>query len=285
MPATLPFHNRIAIAFDYDDTLAPDSYNFLLEHLGYERDAFNAERVQPLEDDGWDHIMARFYALIEESQQNGGSITKGLLEQLGRETEFFDELPQMFDRVRERAEAACPGVEVEFYLISSGIIEITQASVIAGEFETMWGCGFAFNDDGEVSFLKRVITHPEKTRYLRYLSQDGPGTARAEPEALHDEPAHGERHVPLDQVIFVGDGASDMPAFRLLNEEGGVGIGLFLTDDESEWRGQEDVSPGRRVQNLAPADYSEDSELMQSLFRAVESIGKRIALRKMGRGE
>lgn len=286
MPATEAFHNRLAVVFDYDDTLAPDSYTQLLEHLGHERDAFTKEHVTPLEEEhGWDHIMARFYALIEESRTGEQPITRGMLRELGEATRFFDGVPAMFNRVRERAEAACPGVEVEFYLLSSGIIEIARATSIASEFDAMWGCAFAFDENDEIHFLKRVLNHPEKVRYLLHLSKDGSAEPDLEPAGVYGPVEHGKRHVPLDQVIFLGDGASDMPAFRLMNEEGGTGIGIFLSDDEGDWRGYADTQPGRRVQNLAPADYSEGSELMRSLLLAVDSVGKRIALRKLGRGE
>jgi hypothetical protein len=286
MPATEPLHNRLAVVFDYDDTLAPDSYTQLLEHLGHERDAFTEERVTPLEEDGWDHIMARFYALIEESrrrkQSGDAPITRDMLRELGEATTFFDGVPALFNRVRERAEAACPGVEVEFYLLSSGIIEIARASTIAEEFNAMWGCAFAFDESEEIHLLKRALNHPEKVRYLLHLSKDGRAEPDVEPAGVYGPVAHGERHIPLDQVVFLGDGASDMPAFRLMQEEGGTGIGIFLESD-GEWDGG--TQPGRRVQNLAPADYSEGSELMRSLLSAVDSIGKRIALRKLGRGE
>ncbi len=94
-----------------------------------------------------------------------------------------------------------------------------------------------------------------------------------------------EWHVPLDQVIYVGDGASDMPAFSLMNDHGGIAIGLYKGDTVEEWRGQAHMHAGRRVENLVPVDYSEESELMQSLTLAVESIAKRIALRRLGQGE
>jgi hypothetical protein len=41
----------------------------------------------------------------------------------------------------------------------------------------------------------------------------------------------------------------------------------------------EQVDPQRRVQNLAPTDYREGSELMRSLTLAVESTARKIALR------
>lgn len=290
MPATEAFYNRLAVVFDYDDTLAPDSFTELLARLGHERQAFNAERIAPLEADGWDHVLARFYALIDESrrrkERGEAPVTRETLQALGRQTNLFDGVRAMFDRVRERAEAACPGVEVEFYLLTGGAVEVARATPIADEFEAIWGCAFAYaGENEEVHFLKRVVTHPEKVRYLLHLSKDGSDGSDVEPAAVYEEAPHGELHVPLDQVVFLGDGASDMPAFRLMNESNGTAIGIFHEDHPDAWRGQDDINPKRRVQNLASANYSEDSELMQSLLLAVESTGKRIALRKRGRGE
>lgn len=45
------------------------------------------------------------------------------------------------------------------------------------------------------------------------------------------------------------------------------------------------MSRGQRIANLAPAEYSEDSELMQSLTLAVESMCKQIALHQLSVGE
>ena len=290
MPATEAFYNRLAVVFDYDDTLAPDSFTELLKRLGHERDAFNDERISPLEKEGWDHVLARFYSLIDESRrrkERGDSpISRSMLQTIGREANLFEGVEEVFDRVRERAAAACPGVEVEFYLLTGGAVEVARSTRIANEFEAIWGCAFAYaGENEEIHFLKRVVTHPEKVRYLLHLSKDGSTEPDVEPATVYEDADHGDLHVPLDQVIFLGDGASDMPAFRLMNESNGIAIGIFHQDNPESWRGRDDINPKRRVQNLAPADYSEDSELMQSLLLSVESIAKRIALRKLGRGE
>ncbi len=81
-----------------------------------------------------------------------------------------------------------------------------------------------------------------------------------------------ELHVPLSQVVYVGDGASDIPAFNLMNECRGVALGLFSGDDAGTWASKADVHPGQRVENLVRPDYRADSELMQSLTLATESI-------------
>ena len=67
--STKPFANRLAVVFDFDETLAPDTFALLLEDLGLDADTFKQERVQPLVDDGWDKYIARAYCLVEESKR------------------------------------------------------------------------------------------------------------------------------------------------------------------------------------------------------------------------
>jgi len=67
--ATKPYSNRIALVFDFDNTLVPDTVDSLLENCGIDSQAFRAERIQPLIDNGWEPILARFYSLIQESKR------------------------------------------------------------------------------------------------------------------------------------------------------------------------------------------------------------------------
>lgn len=59
--ATKPLSNRIAIIFDFDDTLVPDTLDRFLESLALDPTAFRQSKIQPLLEDGWDKILARFY--------------------------------------------------------------------------------------------------------------------------------------------------------------------------------------------------------------------------------
>ncbi len=85
-----------------------------------------------------------------------------------------------------------------------------------------------------------------------------------------------ELHIPLTQVIYVGDGASDIPCFSLLNEQQGITIGVYKDTTAQEWSHEIEISQSQRLMNLASAEYSEDSELMRSLTLAVESLAQKI---------
>lgn len=285
--ATVPGYNRIAIVFDFDDTLAPNSYSSLVESCDIDTDTFLQKRVQPLVEDGWDEILAKFYCLIEESRRaEGCTITRQHLMNVGRDIKFFDGVPEMFERLRTCATDLIPDIELEFYLLSSGIAEIVRGTPIADQFKMLWGCEFSYDENDEIKFIKRIISHPEKTRYMLQLAKgvSDEGDVGQPVHVYRDVPAD-QWHVPLDQVIYVGDGSSDMPVFALMKERHGIALGVYKSSTAANWGGNSDTDTQRQVQNLAPVDYSENSELMRSLRLAVESICKQIALRQLSKGE
>lgn len=285
--ATKPVSNRIAVVFDFDDTLVPDTVDALLESCGIDAAQFRQEQIRPLIDQGWDKIMARFYALIEESQRQNHKITRDYLAQLGQNLLPFDGVPDLFDRLRHCAHDLNPKVEIEFYLITCGMVEIARNTCIAPYFKAMWGCEFHYNAQGGITFLKKIVTHTEKTRYLFQLArgiEQFDGDADGQTFVYRDIPAD-QLHIPLTQVIYVGDGASDIPCFSILNQEQGTAIGVYKERTPQEWSQEANITQGQRVVNLAEADYSENSELLRSLILAVESICKQISLYQLSVGE
>ena len=284
--STKPFANRLAVVFDFDETLAPDTFTVLLEDLGLDVDAFKRERVQPLVDDGWDKYIARAYCLVEESKRRspGDKITKERLARVGKELKPYEGVTEMFDRLRQCAKELIDDVEIEFYLISGGFIEMARNTSIASNFKAMWGCQFSFGESG-INFIKQQMTNTEKTSYLYYLSKGMDADKEKDLMYAYSSVSPDELYIPLTQVIYVGDGASDAPCFAVVNQSGGIGIGLYKEKDAEKWSVKDKIDVNQRVDNIAPPDYSENSELIQSLTLAVESVCKQIALRRLGAKE
>ena len=67
MKKTVIAQNTIAVIFDFDDTLAPDSTSGFLDNLGLDVPSFWQNRVQPLIDEGWDPIPAYLYMMLKVS--------------------------------------------------------------------------------------------------------------------------------------------------------------------------------------------------------------------------
>lgn len=283
--ATTAFHNRIALVFDFDLTLAPGSLDALLRRLGVDPQAFREERVYPLDDAGWDHSLARCHALIQLSEEQDGSVTEEVLHQVGAELDLFRGLPGAFDRLRAVAQHVAEGVGVEFYVLTAGYAEIVNGTALRDECEAVWGSTFHFGEDGRVVFPKRVVTYAEKVRYLMALAKGLAVEGHDSPSDIWRPRDDDDYHVPFDQMIYVGDGSSDMPAFDLMEDRGGIAVGVTKDGRPERWADRHEVHAERRVQNLAEAGYTESDELYRTLELSVESIAKLVAVRRLGRGE
>ncbi|MGB3532181.1 MAG: haloacid dehalogenase-like hydrolase [Microcoleaceae cyanobacterium] len=285
--ATKPFYNRLAIVFDFDETLAPDSFEILLKDLNLDVETFKQERVKPLVDRGWDKYLARAYCLIEESKQREGNdkITQARLAKVGKALQPFEGVPEMFEHLQQCASNIINDVEVEFYLITGGFVEMALNTSIARNFKAMWGCRFHYDENGEIKFIRQQMTNTEKTSYLYYLSKGMDLDKEKDIMFAYSNVSAEQLYIPLSQVIYVGDGASDAPCFAVMNQNNGIGIGLYKQKNTEEWSEQDKIDVNQRVANIAPPDYRENSELMQSLTLAVEGICKQIALRRLSIGE
>ncbi|MEK6478995.1 hypothetical protein WJR50_15720 [Catalinimonas sp. 4WD22] len=276
---TLPLKEKIAVVFDFDETLAPPTHLSMLEKTGIdgeEREDF----VKHLLNEGWEKILARAYSWIKYSQASSPTITREMFQSVGEELALYDGVDTLFDRLR----SFCPheSIDLEFYLLTAGFVEVPQATSIAHEFKEIWGGAYAFNEDDELIFIKHIITHEEKREYIQQLAKgtgtDGPNV----PADTHQHVDEEDMYIPFTQIIYVGDGSSDRPAFSLLHEKGGFAIGL-AKDNSAAWKENDKLKKNQKVDNLLQVDYTEGSELMQCLKLAVECISKRILLRKVGK--
>lgn len=283
--ATEAYHERVVVIFDFDLTLAPGCLDALLERCGQDPQEWRSVNVDPLQDDGWEEILASIHALVGLSHsENAPRITQSLLRDVGRNLRPFDGVPAMFKTLRSVAADVLPSLDVDFFLISSGYSDIMRNTCIAHEFKNIWGTELHFDEEGNLAFPKLIVTHPEKVRYILALSKGLDPTGANAPAHIYQDVEGSDLYVPLDQIIYVGDGRSDMSAFRLMEQNGGLAIGLTKRG-AADWNGHDRMDPERRVQNIAEADYTEGSELMHSLQLAVGSIAQKIALRRLGCGE
>lgn len=284
--ATLPFNNRIALVFDFDETLGPDTLTALLKHCDIDPDWFEEELVNPFVEDGWDKQLARFYHLIQLSRQRDElNVTKETLAEVGKNLELYPEVEQMFERVRGYIHDISSDIEVEFYLLTAGMLEIPRATAIIDEFRTVWGGELHFDDSGALDFVKNMVSHTDKIKYLLKLCKGLDIDSAKVAEDVYRHVPEEEWHVPLGQVVYLGDGDSDMPVFDYMEDNGGLAIAVFQGESTEDWEGYDDDYTDRQVQNLAKSDFREESELMRSIKLGVESIARRIQLQRMGKDE
>ena len=270
----------IALIFDFDDTLAPDSTSGFLAQCGINVPQFWQDEVQPLLKDNWDPVPAYLFKMIDKSCAGEiPTVTKERLAKWGRDLPLYDGADQIFDRLREVAAKVNPRVSLEFYMVSSGISDVLKNTRIAHEFSDIWASDFAYDKDGLIKFPKKVVSFTDKTRYIFHIQKGifGPDFAD-KPFEVNRKVASENIRVPISQMIMVGDGYTDIPCFSLVRKDQGIAIGVYDRKNREKWGRAWGFIEDGRVSNLVPTDYSEGSGLSDSLIMAVESIAGRISL-------
>ncbi len=245
-------NHRVAFAFDFDETLAPNTTNALLEHMGQDPSTFRAEQVDPLVDDGWEQRLAEAHALIQLSDRlradGGDGITGETFAAVARALPLYDGVEEMFDAVVSAVHEVADDIEVEFHLITAGFVNVPGETVIADRFDQLIGGRWAFADHGAICFPKK------HRRPLRQgPSSEGAGQGSA--------------------VDRVGPGP------RRRRPRPGRGLACALSQG---WESRGDMRDGRQVMALAKSDFSTDSKLLNALCAAGRQAAWRIRLLELG---
>lgn len=267
----------IAVIFDFDDTLVPDSTTKLLREKAINPERF-WEEVDDLTCQGFDKTLAYLKLLLnyfgEDKRQ--GALTRKSLRKFGTslEDKFYPGIPAIFHDIKRRVKKS-KDINVEFYIISGGLREIIMGSkTIQKNFAEVYGSELAGETDDKnevLRHIKRAITFTEKTRYLFEINK---GITREEanrnPYAVNRYVEEKDRPIPFHNMIYIGDGLTDIPCFSLIEKNGGLSFGIrHPTKRESaDPRLQELVS---RVKSLHLPNYSKQKTLYTQLLLAVET--------------
>jgi phosphoserine phosphatase len=268
-------HETIAVVFDFDDTLAPDTTSGFLRHAGMDDvPRFWLEEVAPLIESGWDPVPAYLHRMIESAQAgNLGALTQRAFEQWGHLAPLHPGTDTLFQRLRQTAREANPRCNIEFYVISSGIGDVLRHTRIAHEFTDIWASEFHYDASGDACFPRRVVSFTDKTRYLFQIQKGLIGkTALGQPFAVNRRLTPQQIRIPLNRMIFVGDGYTDIPCFSLLRQHGGTPIAVYDPHHEEKWRNAYNFVRDGRVANLLSANYEAGSDLSNNLVMAVRAM-------------
>ena len=274
---------------DCDDTLAPDTTAQLLKMCGVDSSDFFANRAGPLVKGGWDPSLAYMHGMIELTKEEGllSSLTQSRIRELAGQLTFYPGVPGCFRSIKDEVESdqafRAAGIRVETYVISGGIAELLRASALADATHYIWGCDFAYDARGVIAVPKNVISFTDKTRFLYAIQKGKVGPAfDGQPYAVNDPMTPEERPVPFANMIYLGDGPSDVPCMSLLRSMGGYVIGIASKDNPTKtWA----LGYGRRVHLTARPDFSRDGEadtllreaVWQKVWQKAQQIAERVS--------
>lgn len=261
----MPDQPILALMYDFDRTLSPrdmQEYGFI-PGLGMDPTAFWAECNAAMKRHGMDSILAYMLVMLEKSRGRQ-LVTQETLRGLGESVKLFPGVKSWFHRVNAYAEKN--NLMPEHYIISSGLREIIEGTPIAPEFKEIYAASFCYDEDGVPIWPAMAVNYTSKTQFLFRINKGVPDVT--ENRGLNEYMPEDLRRVPFRNMIYIGDGLTDVPCMKLTKVNGGHSIAVYQTD-----RGEaDDMIRHGRVDYVVPADYSKGSELEQAVFEVVDQV-------------
>ncbi len=258
---------KIGILYDFDKTLCTtdmQEYKFI-KNLNMDSHEFWNEATKTTNAHEMERILSYMFVMIRECKKRGISLTAEYLHECGRSVELFDGVATWFDRINEFGEQL--GVEIEHYIISSGTYEIIQGTPIAKYFKRIYACRYMYDENGEAIWPALAINYTLKTQYIYRISKgildvtDDYNLNRVQDESL--------RRIAYRNMIYIGDGMTDIPCMKMVKERGGKSIALYSAGN------REAVKPlvdDDRINYVCVADYSPNSTLEKIVKLMIENM-------------
>jgi hypothetical protein len=303
-PSRLFLQNVIAVIWDFDKTLiAGYMQEPLFKRFGVDPKTFwdevntlpEVQRRYGLHNVSTDSIYLNHILTYAQAGRFAG-LNNALLRELGAEIELYAGLPEFFPELKQHV-AGNPAfrrhaIELEHYIVSTGLYEMIMGSKIAPYVDDVWGCEFielvpppgylsgartGFADEPApprvISQLGYVIDNTSKTRAIFEINK---GSNKMPNIGVNDAIPPQERRIPFQNMIYIADGPSDVPVFSILNQYGGHTYAVYKPGDAREFEQVDSLNRQHRVQAFGPADYTRGSQTPMWITQAVDRIAKRI---------
>lgn len=299
MATTLFTQNTIACIWDFDKTLIPEYMQApLFRRFGVHEPTFWKETNSLSE-----HYKRRGYHISGEIAYLNHILTYVLAGQMpklnnkvlrdcGREIAFYPGLPDFFDQARayarEKPEYRKHEIQLEHYIVSTGLAEMIRGSAIASKVDGIWGCEFVENPlqpgfleqkefelsaEAEIAQIGMVIDNTTKTRAIFEINK---GTNRNPAIDVNADIKPEDRRIPLMNMIYIADGPSDIPSFSVVRNGGGRAYAVYNPDSTPEFEQNDRLRSVGRIDHYGPADYREASPTAKWLRLQIHKICDRI---------
>lgn len=272
---------RAALIYDFDGTLAQGNCaeHGLMPELGItDKSGFWQEVTKATRERNADGILTYLGYLALRAKEAGkrDQLTPEKLKQHGNTIPLFPGVLEWFERIN--AYAGERGIHLEHYIVSSGIEEMIQGTPIAKYFRCIFGCKFHYDPaSGYAKWPAVAINYTTKTQFIFRINKGVLNYFNDQEVNKYME--HGQRPVPFERMIYLGDGDTDIPCMRLVKEQGGCSIAVF---DQNKWDKAdsqdkiEKLIAEDRVSYVVPGNYREGTQLDVTVKGVLSKIARKV---------
>jgi len=248
----------LAMCYDFDKTLTPDDMQAqgFIQSLNVDVNEFWQESNTLAKEHDMDNNLAYMYMMATKSYGKQ-FLTKEVLADYGSKVALYNGVSTWFERIRQYG--LKQGVQIEHYIISSGLKEMIEGTEMAknGAFKKIYASAFMFDDKGVAVWPAQAINYTNKTQFLFRIQK---GVLDINDPGVNDYIRPEEQRVPFRNMIYIGDSDTDIPCMSLVNVNGGHSIGVYDPDSKNKDKVYK-MMQHHRIRYYAPADYTDGSDL------------------------
>lgn len=270
-----------ALIYDFDGTLSPGN----MQEFGFiQAVGKTAPEFWQMSDNiaiGQDasNVLAYMKLMFDEARANGIPLRKSSFQRFGKDIVLFEGVREWFSLVNRYGESR--GVKVEHYINSSGLKEIIEGSPIAGEFKHIFAGSFLYDENGEAEWPGLAVDYTAKTQFLFKISK-GIFSSRDNKE-VNDSMSDDKKRVPFPNMIYFGDGETDVPCMKIVGMFGGHSIAVYNPESESKRASALKLKRQGRVAFATPAVYTADSKAFKIVCAIIYKIKADTELQRLTR--
>ena len=240
----------VALMYDFDKTLCTkdmQEYAFIPK-LGMDASDFWRETNELTDREEMDNILAYMFTMVEKAREKKLTVSRDTFQEMGKKVKYFDGVQDWFQRINDFAESN--DVRIEHYIVSSGIKEIIEGTSIAKYFKKIYACEFMYDYTGSIQWPKIAVNYTAKTQFLFRINKGVLKVDSKSAKALNEYTPENERRVTFRNMVYIGDGLTDVPCMKLVKSNGGQSIAVY---DESQGKeAAERLKKDDRVNFVAP---------------------------------
>ena len=264
----------VALMYDFDKTLSPrnmQDYGFM-EGLDVSSEEFWAECSRLTRKHQMDSILSYMYMMLEKGQSQY-LLRRENFQRLGSSVKLFPGVRTWFDRITDYCGQY--GLICEHYIISSGLKEIIEGTEIADKFREIYAAEFLYGDNGIAKWPAMAVNYTSKTQFLYRINKGVLDVT--EQRELNRYVPEDERRVPFRNMIYFGDGDTDVPCMKLTRVNGGHSIVVYQKDRAEAER----LVSENRANFAFKADYSKGRPLEKAVMAIIDQIAATEKLKAM----
>ncbi len=273
------FQNTIALVYDFDGTLSPQPMQeyTVLPKIGIEPAEFWAIVNREARETESDPMLVYMRHIIEALERVRVDVKREDFAAMARAIEYFPGVPTWFARVNAYVRRRSKGqVKLQHYLISAGQKEILDGVSIRRHFKRIYASEYHFNHHGVATFPKFLVTDTLKTQFLFRINKGRESVT----ESINEHMPEAERPIPFQNMIYVGDGMTDVPSMALTKKNGGHAVAVFNPGEEKGRATCVKLLDAGRVDFIAEADFRKGSKLSKRVELLLDAIVADVAYRR-----